>query len=535
MNAIESRALVRLTRTALLGRLVIALGAVVVAWLLAETVDAACNAEDHTQYVVGLEQVDDNDPLEPANRMYSLCADGDQRHKDVTYEIKITPPVDDDGIPLTVTATIDEAGTTADVKFSDGTTEKSGLENGDTVTLKAQDSTEGTHGTWKLRIDAENVLEGTDDVDCHDARNEYVVRPDKFTVRDEGDATNKKKDSTKSDSTPGFPANTLYVCQTPSGVATVRMDLTALPTGVDIRNLLYWKTEKKGGGAASNWSLTKGGFPSSSEASSVWTDPETGTPDREFQMRAGLDCSGNEQLDGDESRRLLHITILKLEIVEVWLAKPRILTGPLGEIWSWAESEYGIVWEWKLYVDFVPTPGYSAKHKTLISVPVYAPDITWRARLNGELVTYDGGSEEVMRSDEELTWEVTFPDGHSGVAYDTIPAAGSATAFIGGFPFNGGTREEDSHYVFVGVSACHPIILDGIGDEGTEAERDKLHSRLKNHTVELTMPKELSANIIAHGVECHDLETPVWFFHLKVVDTAVDEKSYSVSPEPEDL
>ena len=280
---------------------------------------AACNARDHTQYAVGLDQTDDNDPLVPENRMYSLCADGDQRHEDVTYEIKITPRVDGDGIPLTVTAKIDGEGTTADVKFSDGTTEKMGLEDGDTVTLETQDIPEGTHGTWKLRIDAridaDNVLEGTDDPDCHASVNEYVIRPNVLTVECGRNPDNNKTDNTLSDGTP--ENNTLYLCQdptTPGGVATAKTDLTWFPSELNL-HLGHWKiVDKASGELASNWKPDppEGQFSSEGKVVAVWTDPG-GEPNREFTLRAGFDCNKNDELEDGESRRMLHITVTKVK------------------------------------------------------------------------------------------------------------------------------------------------------------------------------------------------------------------------------
>ena len=57
MNGIRSRVLVRLRRTALVGWLVVVLATACVAWLLLDRAEAACNADDGTQFELDVDWV----------------------------------------------------------------------------------------------------------------------------------------------------------------------------------------------------------------------------------------------------------------------------------------------------------------------------------------------------------------------------------------------------------------------------------------------------------------------------------------------
>lgn len=97
---------------------------------------------------VELEQIDDNSPLGPKNRM---CSNAQNKYKDVEYKTHIQPEEF-----LTVRATITG---TAGVKFDDGTTSKTGIADGSILTLKVPDD---ATGTWKLTAECEQFTDFKD-------------------------------------------------------------------------------------------------------------------------------------------------------------------------------------------------------------------------------------------------------------------------------------------------------------------------------------------------------------------------------------
>ena len=120
-----------------------------------------------------------------------------------------------------------------------------------------------------------------------------------LTLTDGNDAANAVTDPTGTEK--------LYVLQQEDGTAPIDISLTWTPDAASYAGYMKWELV---GADVANWSPTSGGF-SGGNATTTWTEPGSGSPNREFTTTAWADMNGDGLVNADEPTRQLELVVGK--------------------------------------------------------------------------------------------------------------------------------------------------------------------------------------------------------------------------------
>jgi hypothetical protein len=123
-------------------------------------------------------------------------------------------------------------------------------------------------------------------------------------------------DVTRTDE-PASTTNTLYLCEGTNGTAEMTIQGWWAPTNAP-SNLFMWEilTNENASASSPQWTAREGVF-TNNPVTVAWTNTASGESNRQFLVRGWYDCNKNKAYDSDEPHRMLYVTIIKVEFIDV--------------------------------------------------------------------------------------------------------------------------------------------------------------------------------------------------------------------------